>query len=238
MQVNDTYMKMLYEAEHSIAGANELAKIEAQVKPAYEECKKQLALAKSNKNKCFPIFLAILGVVIILFLGSAASINKAVVLRNFCRILLVIAGFADICFLSEAITAPGKVKRAETALAKAEAAVADYEKLFQERTKDLYVGIHLWKTMMPQECINPAYARKYISFFENGQASTEAEARNLFDQFLHWEKMEDMAAQQLASTQSANAAILAAASRAADAAENAAKATRDLNQAANYIRSK
>ena len=114
----------------------------------------------------------------------------------------------------------------------------DYEELFQERAKDLSVGIQLWKTMMPQECLIPKYARKYISFFEHGQASTEAEARNLFDLFLHREKMEETAKAQLLAIQTGNAAILAVANRAADAANAAAKAARDLDQTANYIRYK
>lgn len=230
-------MKMLYEAERAIRGANELAAIESKVKPEYEKCKKDLDLAKSNKNDG-PLLRILLGVTVLLFLGSSASINDAVVLRNLCRILLVIVGLFDLSVLSEIITGPAKIKSAEEALAKAEKDLADYEKLFQERTKDLSVGIQLWKTMMPQECIHPHYARKYISFFENRQATTEAEARNLFDLFLHREKMEGLAAQQLESIQSSNTAILAAANRAADAANAAASATRDLNQTANYIRSK
>lgn len=150
----------------------------------------------------------------------------------------MVAAFCDIAILSDIVTGPGKIKRAEAALANAEKALADYEKLFQDRAKDLSVGIQLWRTMMPQECINPKYARKYISFFEHGQATTEAEARNLFDLFLHREKMEQANAQQLAAIQAGNAAIIAAANRAADAANSAASATRDLNRTANYIRSK
>lgn len=150
----------------------------------------------------------------------------------------MIAGIADISVLSEIVTAPGRIRRAEEALAKAEKDLADYEELFQERAKDLSVGIQLWKTMMPQECLIPKYARKYISFFEHGQASTEAEARNLFDLFLHREKMEETAKAQLLAIQTGNAAILAVANRAADAANAAAKAARDLDQTANYIRYK
>jgi len=238
MQANDTYLKMLYEAEKAIQGVNELAEIEGKVKPEYERCKEELDKVKSNKKKSIPLILVLLGVTVLLFLGSAAGINKAVVLRNFCRFLLAVAVFLDIATLSDIITAPGKIKRAEDALAKAEKAVADYEKLFQAKTKDLSVGIQLWKAMMPQECIVPKYARKYISFFEHGQAATEAEARNLFDMFLHREKMEKMVAEQLASVQASNAAVLSAVNRAADAANAAASATRDLNQTANYIRSK
>lgn len=231
-------MKMLYEAERAIGGANELAEIGGKAKREYEKCKKEINDATKNRKANLPLVFVFLGIAVVLFLGSAASINKAIVLRNLCRILLVVAVFAEFAVLSEVITAPGKIKRAEAALAKAEKDLADYEKLFQERTKDLSVGIQLWKTMMPQECILPRYARKYISFFENRQAATEAEARNLFDLFLHREKMEGLAAQQLASVQASNAAILAAANRAADAASAAASATRDLNQTANYIRSK
>lgn len=150
----------------------------------------------------------------------------------------MIAGIADISVLSEIVTAPGRIRRAEEALAEAEKDLADYEELFQERAKDLSVGIQLWKTMMPQECLIPKYARKYISFFEHGQASTEAEARNLFDLFLHREKMEETAKAQLLAIQTGNAAILAVANRAADAANAAAKAARDLDQTANYIRYK
>lgn len=238
MQINDTYMKMLYEAERAIHGANELAEIESKVKSEYERCKKELNNAKEAKKTNLPLIFVFLGIIVVLFLGSAASINKAIVLRNLCRILLVVAAFAELAVLSEVITAPGKIKRAEAALANTEKAMSDYEKLLHERTKDLSVGIQLWKTLMPKECIVPQYARKYISFFENHQATTEAEARNLFDLFLHRERMEGLAEQQLASIQASNAAILAAANRAADAASAAASATRDLNQTANYIRSK
>ena len=116
--------------------------------------------------------------------------------------------------------------------------LAAYEKLFDERKADLFIGIKLWQSMMPEECVVPAYARKYISFFEHGQATTEAEARNLFDLFLHHERMENMSAQQLAAIQAGNAAIVAAANRAADAADATASAARDLNLTANYIRAK
>lgn len=73
---------MLYEAERAIGSTNELAAIESKVKPEYEKCKKELAAAKSNKKGSIPLLLILLGVTVLLFLGSAASINKAVVLRN------------------------------------------------------------------------------------------------------------------------------------------------------------
>lgn len=50
--------------------------------------------------------------------------------------------------------------------------------------------------------------------------------------------MEETAKAQLLAIQTGNAAILAVANRAADAANAAAKAARDLDQTANYIRCK
>lgn len=130
-----------------------------------------------------------------------------------------------------------EVKKTQKMIAETEAAIVQSDALLVSKSKEL-VGLQLWRSMMPLECVYPQYARKFISFIENDQATTLAEARNLFDMFLHREKMEKMAAEQLASVQASNAAVLAAVNRATDAANAAASATRDLNQTANYLRSK
>lgn len=68
MNANDTYLKMLYEAERAIQGANELAAIESKVKPEYEKCKDYLEKVKSNNNGLGPLSLILLGVTVLLFL--------------------------------------------------------------------------------------------------------------------------------------------------------------------------
>ena len=130
-----------------------------------------------------------------------------------------------------------EINKTQKMIAETEEAIAQSDALLNQKCREL-VGLQLWKSMMPQECLIPQYARKFISFIETDQATTLAEARNLFDLFLHREKMEGLAAKQIEALQASNAAILAAANRAADAANAAASATRDLNQTANYIRSK
>lgn len=238
MQVNETYMKMLYEAERAIQATNELAEIKSKVTNEYEKCKEDLEKAKSSKKGGVPLLLILLGVTVLFFFGSAGSVNKLFILRLLCRIPLAIMLFLDLAVISDFITSPKKIKKAEAALADAKRAMADYEKKFKNSQEDLSIGIQLWRTLMPQECMVPRYARKYISFFENRQATTEAEARNLFDLFLHREKMEGLAAKQIEAIQISNAEIISAANRATDAANAAASATRALDQTANYIRSK
>lgn len=50
---------------------------------------------------------------------------------------------------------------------------------------------------MPAECRNPEYARVFIEFLENGRADTIKEAKSCFDDYLHREKMEQLAREQL-----------------------------------------
>lgn len=153
---------MLYEAERAIGSTNELAAIESKVKPEYEKCKKELAAAKSNKKGSIPLLLILLGVTVLLFFGSAASINKAVVLRNICRILLVIAGIADISVLSEIVTAPGRIRRAEEALAKAEKDLAD-NVLFQNMPESISASLRTVKPvrkLRPEICLICSFTGK------------------------------------------------------------------------------
>lgn len=51
--------------------------------------------------------------------------------------------------------------------------------------------------LMPKECIDPQYARIFISYLETGQANTLPQAWQLFEQHVHRERMERLAREQL-----------------------------------------
>lgn len=85
----------------------------------------------------------------------------------------------------------------------------------------------------PQECVNPKYLRQFISYFENGRAGSLKEAKNLFDEFLHRQRLEQMAAAQAKSAQEAKAAADEALAIARKALEQA-NYTQPTNYYNNY----
>ena len=89
----------------------------------------------------------------------------------------------------------------------------------------------------PEECSDPVHFRKFINFFETGRAQNFNEARNLFDEYIHRVKMEQLAANQVSASLSAAAAASAAASaslRAASAAEDARDAANRADMNSRY----
>ena len=58
-------------------------------------------------------------------------------------------------------------------------------------------GIDLYRKLMPEPCYQPRYARIFIGYLESGRADSAKEAWSLFEEMLHREQMEDMAAEQL-----------------------------------------
>lgn len=87
--------------------------------------------------------------------------------------------------------------------------------------------IRLQETMCPKECKDPNYLRLYISYFETGRADSLKEARAIFDEHLHRERMEQMVSNQLRAT--------IAAYEAAERAANAAAAVQHTAEHANTI---
>lgn len=237
MQVDQTYMNKLYEAEAAAKAFNRI-QAKAMVVREHFECESKLLDAQSAKKRSVPLFFLALGLTILLLVGSSKSINDAVVLRNICRILFVISALTTVSNFFECFASPVRLREAENALVQAERALAEYKQMEKKYYSEHHQGNMYLSTMMPRECYTPAYARKYISFFETGMATTEREARMLFEEFMHRERMEAYAAQQVGAIQAGNAEIIAAANRAADAADSAARAARSIDRDTTYMRSK
>ena len=112
------------------------------------------------------------------------------------------------------------------------------KKQLEECGKKCDEAISLIPYFCPKECYDPRMLRKYISFFEEGRADTIKEARNLFDEWMHRERMEKKADAQYAATQDAIAAAYAA-KNAAEAAKNSADTAKNsADTAALYSRYK
>lgn len=108
-------------------------------------------------------------------------------------------------------------------------AEAELNKMKEVYTADML--IRQW--VCPAECQNPRYLRQFISFFENGRTDSLKEARNLFDEFMHRERMEKMAANQVSAARAAEAAAHDA-MRAAQNAEVTASSAKNAADWAAY----
>lgn len=67
----------------------------------------------------------------------------------------------------------------------------------EEEIINQYGGAVKWCSIVcPQECSDPRYLRIFISFLETGRADNLKEAQNLFAEYLHGERPENLAVDQ------------------------------------------
>ena len=119
-------------------------------------------------------------------------------------------------------TAPKKKKIGEL-----EQDLASAEEDFSQITEQHSRGLRFFGDYMPKDCMYPPYARVFVEYFERGRAQTIPDGWSLFEEYMHREKMEGIAQNQLSAVyglsnivQTLNTEV----SRAANAAERAAGA--------------
>lgn len=229
----DALLKSLYLAETDIQKIYPISQHHTELQDRLNSLHIQLVAEESDLHEAKVHGIMYIVAAIVCFIVSAMDF-----LLSFFFIFAAIGALGwGIVKLLSIVKSKNDISKTQQMIAETEAAIVQSDALLNKMCREL-VGLQLWRSLMPQECLIPRYARKFISFIETDQAATLAEARNLFDLFLHREKMEQGNAQLRASIQAGNAAIIDAANRAAAAANAAASATRNLNQTANYIRSK
>ena len=105
------------------------------------------------------------------------------------------------------------VEERDQVAAQLQEASREVERLKEQYADDLY----LRQVACPRECVNPQYMRLFVSYFENGRADTMKEAWNLFDEYIHRERLEQMAADQVTAARAAQYAAERAATTASEA---------------------
>lgn len=223
-------LSQLYEAERSAQALYPV--VQKEIALNQEKQKLQEALSSKESDKSMALFWGIGGLVAAIISLICAAVANSIGSMIFA---FVCAIFAVIKFLSVPIKLI-EIKSFKEDIANADARIAETQNLLAQMRCELALGIQIYQTMMPQDCILPNYARKFISYIETDQATSIPEARKLFEEFLHREKMEALAAQQIIAASAASAATIAAINRATDAANNAASAARNAEMNTAYLR--
>ena len=195
----ESYLPKLHRAEEAIRTAWAHA-YESQ--KASDELKKCIVKRNKCKGNAFLslvclVIIGILGVFMLLLLTSMKSVPEAS--KNGLSLLAVMFGLGMLMCLWSTVSYIRKRKKFEAQIPELERQKARKEEEFTSITqsKDVASGLDLASQLMPAECRNPEYARVFIEFLENGRADTIKEAKSCFDDYLHREKMEQLAREHL-----------------------------------------
>lgn len=188
------------------------------------------------------VYIAPIVIAVLTVLFTYISTTDGLLLPFLCSILSFLGRFILVVsiFLAIFMTVVSKhnIKKYKEEHSKLLAALDEANKQLEECGKRCDEAIGLIQYFCPKECYDPRNLRKYISFFEDGRADTIKEARNLFDEYMHRERMEQKADAQYAATQEAIAAAYAARVAADSAATTASQAKASADWAAYNSRFK
>lgn len=219
-------IKLLHRMESALG---ELLPCESRVLDLEEEGKKYQeepekfseGQKKLTKTICIAVIITAVVTVLLKILSAAGSFLCTLLLFP-CTSLLIIGLIAAI-YLKR--TTNAAIKKYKEERPKFLADLAEARRQLEECRKRCDPDVSLIQYFCPIECFKPRNLRKYISFFEDGRADTIKEARNLFDEWMHRERMEQKADAQYAATQEAIDAAYAAANAAYQAKASADQAS-------------
>ncbi len=188
---------------------------------------------KDLKKEVKAVYIAVIIIAVLTALFKGVSMTGG--LKAFLCKLLSFFGVTAlvICIIVaiwETVTLKRDIKKYNAERPKFFADFAEANKQLEECSKRCDEAIALIPYFCPKECYDPRKLRKYISFFEEGRVDTIKEARNLFDEWMYRERMEQKTDMQLEETQNA----IAAANAARAAAENAANTARQAKTSADW----
>lgn len=195
------------------------------------------ALASSKKEQRIELIVAIaLGVIGAVFLITSGQVDK---FSGFFRKIFGVAGIVGMILTIVAKMYAKKTEKKEAAaLKELEVQIPQAEARLEQLKTEHAIDMKIRQVIFPQECLDPKYMRTFVSYFENGRASSLKEAYALFDELLHRERMEGYAQDQVQAARAAEYAAQNAANAANQAAANANQAKSSADWAAYWTRFK
>lgn len=223
-ETKDSILKILYQIERATEATYPLtsrfAKLFVEKQENEDARKKKLEECSASKKLCPVLFIATAVIGLLAFVVFNSHLLKLVF---FLVLLFAIASlFGGSGYKKELTQIEENIKKLDSEIDTVLTQLVQVKKEHQS-------ALSLRATMCPTECSEPRYMRLYISFLETGRADTLKEAKNLFDEHLHRERLEQNVTAQIEMSRKA----YEAAERAYEAAERATDAAHDAQNAAH-----
>ena len=202
-----------------------------ELKAKKEQCSKDLDTAKKAKKGKLLSLIGFLGAALLFFILSNGAGGIGAFFCRLISIFCLVCAFAVVAIhLGDKKTIKNCSKELPELEKQVAAALAQVEQIKNQHSDVLYIR----QIICPPETLDPKYMRVFTQFFEAGRASSLKEALNLFAEYMHRERMENMASAQVQASYAAQQAAYAAMEASQNAASSA-NAARAAATSAEYI---
>ena len=234
LEIKQSYQKLtaaqllpyLQKCEQAVDVVAPLAWKFLDAKKKKEENEKLLKDA-ADHSKAGYIMLAISAAATILFFILSNGVGRFSAF--ICKLIAIFGVIFTVSSVVVEINYKKEIKKGKKAAPELEQNEQSAKQELEQAQKQYGDWLYIRQLICPAECAHPEYMRVFVKFVEDGRANSLSAAQNLFDEYLHRERMENMASQQVRAARAAQSAAYAAmvASQNAESAARQAKVSAD-----------